>query len=78
VRASDVLIAVGGGYGTLSEIALALKTGCPVVGLSTFALPAGVGEGLFASASAEEAVERAVTLGLARRSLRLGGQQDAT
>src|SRR5208283_281209 len=29
VRASGVLVALGGGYGTLSEIALALKTGCP-------------------------------------------------
>src|SRR3954452_12575073 len=30
VRASDALVAVGGGFGTLSEIALALKTGRPV------------------------------------------------
>lgn len=36
VRASDVLIAIGGGFGTLSEIALALKIGKPVVGLSTW------------------------------------------
>jgi uncharacterized protein (TIGR00725 family) len=36
VRASRGLIAVGGGYGTLSEIALALKTGKPVVGLKTW------------------------------------------
>lgn len=36
VRASDVLIAVSGGYGTLSEIALALKVGKPVVGLGTW------------------------------------------
>ncbi|MFQ5464618.1 MAG: TIGR00725 family protein [Thermodesulfobacteriota bacterium] len=36
VRASDALIAVGGGYGTLSEIALAHKTGKPVIGLSTW------------------------------------------
>jgi uncharacterized protein (TIGR00725 family) len=38
VRAADVLIAVGGGYGTLSEIALALKAGKPVVGLGSFEL----------------------------------------
>lgn len=38
VRAVDVLIAVGGAYGTLSEIAFALKTGTPVVGLSTWEL----------------------------------------
>jgi uncharacterized protein (TIGR00725 family) len=33
VRAADSLVAVGGGYGTLSEVALAIKTGKPVVGL---------------------------------------------
>ncbi len=38
VRASDALVAVGGGYGTLSEIALALRTGVPVVGLRTWGL----------------------------------------
>jgi uncharacterized protein (TIGR00725 family) len=36
VRASDALVAVGGGAGTLSEIALALKLGKPVVGLGTW------------------------------------------
>lgn len=38
VRASDVLVAVGGGYGTLSEVGLALKLGRPVVGLGTWGL----------------------------------------
>jgi uncharacterized protein (TIGR00725 family) len=38
VRSSDALIAVGGGFGTLSEIALALRTGTPVIGLATWAL----------------------------------------
>jgi uncharacterized protein (TIGR00725 family) len=37
-RAADVLVAVGGGYGTLSEVALALKAGTPVVGLGTWEL----------------------------------------
>jgi uncharacterized protein (TIGR00725 family) len=36
VRAADVVIAVGGGYGTLSEIALALRRGKPVIGLATW------------------------------------------
>jgi uncharacterized protein (TIGR00725 family) len=36
VRASDVVVAVGGGYGTLSEIALALRAGKRVVGLGTW------------------------------------------
>ena len=38
VRASDVVIAVAGEFGTLSEIAFALKTGVPVVGLETWEL----------------------------------------
>lgn len=38
VNVSDGLIAIGAGYGTLSEIALALKTGKPVVGLGTWSL----------------------------------------
>lgn len=36
VRASSVLIAIGGSYGTLSEIALALKISKPVIGINTW------------------------------------------
>ena len=36
VRAAGALVAVGGGYGTLSEIALALKAGKRVVGLGSW------------------------------------------
>jgi uncharacterized protein (TIGR00725 family) len=38
VRTADAVIAVSGGYGTLSEIGLALKMGRPVVGLGTWEL----------------------------------------
>jgi uncharacterized protein (TIGR00725 family) len=38
VRAADAVIAVAGEYGTLSEIALALKAGKPVVGIGTWDL----------------------------------------
>jgi uncharacterized protein (TIGR00725 family) len=38
VRAADAVIAVGGAYGTLSEIAFALRTGVPVVGIGTWEL----------------------------------------
>jgi len=55
VRAADALIAVGGGYGTLSEIALALKTGKPVVGLASFEL-----EGMTQAGSPDEAVRAAL------------------
>jgi uncharacterized protein (TIGR00725 family) len=37
-RSADAVIAVGGEFGTLSEIALALKTGTPVIGLGTWEL----------------------------------------
>lgn len=57
VRASDALIAIGGGYGTLSEIALALKTGKKVVGLKTWNIP-----GIIKSHSAEEAVTIVMSL----------------
>jgi uncharacterized protein (TIGR00725 family) len=36
IRAADAVIAVGGAYGTLSEIALALRTDVPVIGLQTW------------------------------------------
>ena len=38
VRSADAVIAVSGGYGTLSEIGLALKMRRPVVGLGTWEL----------------------------------------
>ena len=56
VRAADSLVAVGGGFGTLSEIALALKAGKRVVGLSTWEL----GVGIEPAASPAEAVEAAL------------------
>jgi uncharacterized protein (TIGR00725 family) len=40
-RTADVVIAVGGAYGTLSEIALALRAGKRVVGLGTWELSRG-------------------------------------
>jgi uncharacterized protein (TIGR00725 family) len=38
VGSADAVIAIGGAYGTLSEIALALRAGIPVVGLRTWSL----------------------------------------
>jgi hypothetical protein len=38
VQTADAVIAIGGEYGTLSEIALARKMGRPVIGLQTWAL----------------------------------------
>lgn len=42
VRSSDAVIAVSGGYGTLSEIAIARKIGIPCVGIRTWDLDAGI------------------------------------
>jgi uncharacterized protein (TIGR00725 family) len=38
VRAADAVVAIGGGWGTLSEIALALRRGIPVLGVGTWEL----------------------------------------
>ena len=38
VRAADAVVAIGGGWGTLSEIALALRAGVPVLGVGTWEL----------------------------------------
>ena len=41
VRAADAVVAIGGAFGTLSELALALKAGTQVVGLGTWELHRG-------------------------------------
>ena len=38
VKSAQAVIAVGGGYGTLTEIGFALKNGIPVIGLDTWKL----------------------------------------
>ena len=43
VRAADAVIAVGGSWGTLSEIALAMRTGKPVVCLRGWSVCDGTG-----------------------------------
>ena len=53
VCSGDVVVAVGGEYGTLSEIGLALKVGRPVVALESWDL----GEHVLVTSSPEEAVE---------------------
>ncbi len=52
VRASDALIAIGGEYGTLSEIAFALKTGKKVIGIKTWNI-----NGLIEAKNAQEAID---------------------
>ena len=59
VRAADALIAIGGEFGTLSEIGFALKTGKPVVGLGTWDLPQRP-DAIRRASSATEAVSLAL------------------
>ena len=54
VRAADTIVAIGGGYGTLSEIALALRRGKPVIGLDTWGI-----DGVQVAADADAAVRAA-------------------
>jgi uncharacterized protein (TIGR00725 family) len=64
VRAADAVIAVDGEFGTLAEIAFALKVGTPVVGIGTWEL-ARAGRPVHAierAESAERAVVRALEL----------------
>lgn len=57
VRAADAVIAVGGAYGTLSEIALALNAGIGVVGYDTWPI-----EGIETADTPAAAVARALEL----------------
>jgi uncharacterized protein (TIGR00725 family) len=57
VRAADAAVAVGGAYGTLSEVALALGAGVPVVGWKTWAI-----DGIELAESPADAVARALRL----------------
>ena len=64
VRSADAVIAVSGGYGTLSEIGLALKMGRPVVGLGTWELcqQGQSVEGVVQVGTAAQAVAQALVL----------------
>lgn len=57
VRAADAVVAVGGAYGTLSEIALALAAGTAVVGLDSWAI-----DGVEVAGSPPAAVHRVLEL----------------
>jgi uncharacterized protein (TIGR00725 family) len=63
VRACPVIIAIGGAYGTISEIGLALRNRRPVIGLDTWEIrpPGGRGAdpGIQRAKTADEAVSMA-------------------
>jgi uncharacterized protein (TIGR00725 family) len=55
VQSGDAVVAIGGGYGTLSEIAIALRAGREVFGYRTWEI-----DGVIRCGTPEEAVTRAV------------------
>lgn len=70
VKSADAIIAVGGGFGTLSEIAHALNLGKTVIGLDTWKLERAYDkaiQGLIEAGSPQEAVKAAMDLILAKR-----------
>ncbi len=56
-RTADVLVAIGGEYGTLSEIAFALQMGKPVIGIGTWEI-----KGIIKADGAESAMSKALEL----------------
>ncbi|MEO0279089.1 MAG: TIGR00725 family protein [candidate division WOR-3 bacterium] len=55
VATSDVVVAIGGEYGTLTEIGFALKLGKPVISLRSWDIP-----GVIKVSTCEEAFEKVV------------------
>lgn len=66
VRSADAVIAVGGKYGTLSEIALALGDDIPVFGLRTWDIP-----GVVTGSSPDDVVQKAMAAAAARVIVRV-------
>ncbi|HWR59461.1 MAG TPA: TIGR00725 family protein [Thermodesulfovibrionales bacterium] len=54
-RTADVVIAIGGEYGTLSEIAFALQMGKPVIGIRTWDI-----KGVISAENADSAMTKAL------------------
>ncbi len=64
VKSAQAVIAIGGGYGTLSEIAYALKSNIAVIGLNTWslALDDQVLDAVIRVSNPTEAVDKAVAV----------------
>jgi uncharacterized protein (TIGR00725 family) len=62
VKSGQAVIAVGGNYGTLSEISYALQSGIPVIGLGTWTISRNGKEdkAIMPAKDAAEAVEKAL------------------
>jgi uncharacterized protein (TIGR00725 family) len=66
IHSAEAVIAVGGGWGTLSEIALARRAGLTVVGLQSWQ-PSGEEALVELATTPEAAVERALAAARQRR-----------
>ena len=70
VKSAQAVIAIGGSYGTLSEIGYALKSNIPVIGLNTWSLSHDGREdhSIIRVQSASEAVDKAISLAKRRKN----------
>lgn len=66
IHSAEAVIAIGGGWGTLSEIALARRAGLAVVGLQSWP-PSGAQDLVEPATTPEAAVERALAAARQRR-----------
>lgn len=57
VRAADAVVAIGGSWGTLSEVALAVRTGRPLVRVGGWELPEAAGVAVTDAPAAVAALE---------------------
>ncbi len=64
VKSAEAVIAIGGGYGTLSEIGHALRNDIPVIGLNTWSLSrnARPDNSIAPAQNPQEAVEKALNM----------------
>jgi predicted Rossmann-fold nucleotide-binding protein len=70
VKSAQAVIAIGGRYGTLSEIAYALKSNIPVIGLNTWSLSINGREdnSIIQVNNATEAVDKAISFAKKRKN----------
>jgi uncharacterized protein (TIGR00725 family) len=73
VRSAQAVIAIGGRYGTLTEIAYALKSNIPVIGLNTWSLSRNgqKDDSIIRVRSAAEAVDKVISWAKKRKSYEL-------
>lgn len=74
VRSCDVVIVIGGSWGTMSEVSLAMRKGKPVIvigGWSFEGLSGRPEKNLFRAESAEQAVAKAIELAANRKGLQV-------